>query len=190
MMNEFPLGCADDALKISTQGLSQQFRRRDMLPLILDSVVAVVAIRNIKLFTIKPNEFLYEQQQRFSPNSPAAQLRVLNSSYRMSRCFLSWFLAAPLMRNPGLWSHQSIRWRWVNCGWSLMKNPGEMTVSRKRRGMPHNASRSEAKNHERPRPYFRDPSARTVRRCSSTKPMRELNRYGQADCEAGGSRSV
>ncbi len=44
------------------------------------------------------------------------------------------------------------RWRCVNCGWSLMKNPGATAVSRERHDISHNASRSEAKKHERPRP--------------------------------------
>lgn len=44
------------------------------------------------------------------------------------------------------------RWRCVNCGWSLMKNPWVTAVSRKRDGIPRNISRSEAKEHERPRP--------------------------------------
>lgn len=44
------------------------------------------------------------------------------------------------------------RWSCRNCGWSLMQSPRATTVSRKRRGMPHNASRSDAKKHERPLP--------------------------------------
>lgn len=44
------------------------------------------------------------------------------------------------------------RWSCRNCGWSLMQSPRATTVSRKRRGMPHNASRSDAKKHERPPP--------------------------------------
>ncbi|MCP9447773.1 MAG: hypothetical protein NNA22_09410 [Nitrospira sp.] len=35
------------------------------------------------------------------------------------------------------------RWRCVNCGWSLMKNPGTAAVSRARHAASHNVSRSE-----------------------------------------------
>lgn len=44
------------------------------------------------------------------------------------------------------------RWKCVNCGWSLMKNPGTAAVARARDGRPRDASRSEAKQRERPRP--------------------------------------
>lgn len=99
---------------------------------------------------IQPNEFLYKQQQRFLPDSNEVQFRADNSGNGISRCFLRWFSCTSYC---GIQVYGHINRRsCANCGWCLMKNPDATTVSHKRHGMLDNASRSEEKQHERPRP--------------------------------------
>lgn len=76
-------------VKLSTQALPQQFHRREMLPLILDSAVAIQGM----------SKYLRPSRMNFCTNSNTGfhrirlrrMFKVGNSTYGISRCFLRRF---------------------------------------------------------------------------------------------------
>lgn len=87
-------------VKLSTQALPQQFHRREMLPLILDSTVAIQGM----------SKYLRPSRMNFCTNSNTGfhrirlrrMFKVGNSTYGISRCFLAEvFLLHWLLWNPG-----------------------------------------------------------------------------------------